>query len=67
MLYETPIFTYSKELDVIVLTGSITISDLEEESSPPYSKDVVIDSKKGNDKFKKHHSDGYTIIWNGFQ
>jgi hypothetical protein len=33
-------------LDVLVSTSSITRSDLEEESSPPYSKDVVMNSKK---------------------
>jgi Leucine-rich repeat (LRR) protein len=33
-------------LDVFVLANSITISNVEEESSPPYSEDVVINSKK---------------------
>jgi Leucine-rich repeat (LRR) protein len=44
--YETPIFAYSRELDVLVSANSITRSDLEEESSPPYSKNVMMDSKK---------------------
>jgi hypothetical protein len=44
--YETPILAYNRELDVFVLANSITISNVEEESSPPYSEDVVINSKK---------------------
>jgi hypothetical protein len=33
-------------LDVLVSTSSITRSDVEEENSPPYSKDVVMDLKE---------------------
>ncbi len=36
--YKTPIFNYNKELDVLVSANSITISDVEEENSPPYPK-----------------------------
>ncbi len=44
--YKTPILTYNRELDVIVLTNSITKSDLKEESSSPYLEDVVMNSKE---------------------
>jgi Leucine-rich repeat (LRR) protein len=33
-------------LDILILANSITRSDVEEESSPPYPEDVVIGSKK---------------------
>ncbi len=46
--YETPILAYSRELDVSVSANSITRSDVEEESSPPYSEDVVTNSEKGD-------------------
>ncbi len=38
---ETLIFVYNRKLDVLVSTNSIIKSDVEEESSPPYSKDAV--------------------------
>jgi hypothetical protein len=41
--YETPIFTYSRELDSLVLANYITRSPKEEESSPPHTKNVVTD------------------------
>jgi hypothetical protein len=44
--YETPILAYIKELDVLVSASSITKRDIKEESSPPYSEDVVVDSKE---------------------
>jgi hypothetical protein len=44
--YETLLFAYNKKLDVLVLDNSITKSDVEEESSPPYSKDVMTNSKE---------------------
>jgi Leucine-rich repeat (LRR) protein len=44
--YETLIFAYSRELDLFVLTSSITISNVEKESSPPYLEDTVTDSKE---------------------
>ncbi len=44
--YETLVLTYSKNLDILILANSITRSDVEEESSPPYPEDVVIGSKK---------------------
>jgi hypothetical protein len=44
--YKTPIFTYSKKLDILVSTIYIIISDVEEESSPIYPEDVVTYSKK---------------------
>jgi hypothetical protein len=44
--YETPIIAYSRKLDVLVPSSFITRSDVEEENYPPYSKDVVMDSKK---------------------
>ncbi len=43
--YKTPILTYSIELDVFVSANSITISDVEEENSPPYLEDAMIYSK----------------------
>jgi hypothetical protein len=39
--YETLVFAYSKESDVLVLANFITISNVEEESSPPYLEDAV--------------------------
>jgi hypothetical protein len=33
--YETPIFVYNKELDVLVSANSITRNDVKEENSPP--------------------------------
>ncbi len=44
--YETPILTYNRELDVLVLANSITKSDVEEENSPPYLENVMTISKK---------------------
>jgi hypothetical protein len=44
--YETPILAYNRELDVLVSAKSITKCDVEEESSSPYSKDVMTNSKK---------------------
>jgi len=44
--YETPIFANSKELDVLVSTSSIIKNDVEEENSPPYLEDAVMDSKE---------------------
>ncbi len=41
--YETLVFDYNKELDVLVLANFKTISNVEEESSPPYLKDAVTD------------------------
>jgi hypothetical protein len=39
--YETPILAYNRKLDVFILASSITGSDVEEESSPPYLENVV--------------------------
>ncbi len=39
--YETPIFIYSRELDIPILISSIIRSDVEKDNSPPYPKDVV--------------------------
>jgi Leucine-rich repeat (LRR) protein len=44
--YETLVFTYNRELDLIELASSITISDVEKESSPPYLEDTMMDSKE---------------------
>ncbi len=44
--YETPIIAYNKELDIHVPASSITISDVEEENSPPYPTYVMTNSKK---------------------
>jgi hypothetical protein len=44
--YKTPILTYNKELDVLVSAASITRSDVEEESSPPYPKYVMTNLEK---------------------
>lgn len=44
--YETLILAYSRGLDLLVLANSITRSNVEEESSPPSSKDVVTNSKE---------------------
>jgi hypothetical protein len=34
--YETPVLVYNKELDILILVNCIIISNVEEESSPPY-------------------------------
>jgi IS4 transposase len=39
--YETLVLTYSRNLDLLILANSIIRSNVEEESSPPYPKDVV--------------------------
>lgn len=44
--YKTLVFVYNKELDVFVSTSSNIKCYVEKESSPPYSKDAVMDSKK---------------------
>jgi hypothetical protein len=44
--YKTPIFAYSRELDVLVLASSIIKSNVEEESSPAYLEDAMIDLKE---------------------
>jgi Leucine-rich repeat (LRR) protein len=44
--YETPILAYNRELDLLVLANFITKNDVEEEGSPPYPKNVVMNSKK---------------------
>jgi len=41
--YETKVFTYNRELDVLIWANFITRIDVEEESSPPYIKDAVRD------------------------
>jgi len=43
--YKTQVLAYSKELDLLILAINIIRSDVEEENSPPYPKDVMIDSK----------------------
>ncbi len=40
--YETLVFAYNKELDVLVPANSITKSNVKEESSPPYYLAKVI-------------------------
>jgi len=44
--YKTPIFAYSKELDLLVLAISITRNDVEEENSPPCLEDVATYSEE---------------------
>jgi hypothetical protein len=44
--YKTPILAYNRELDILVSVSSITRSDVEKESSPPYSEDAMKDFKK---------------------
>ncbi len=44
--YETLVFAYNKKLNLIISTSSITKSDVEEESSPPYLEDAMMDSKE---------------------
>jgi hypothetical protein len=64
--YKTLIFAYNKKLDLLVLASSITKSDLEEESSPPYPKKKCSDGFKRDEKFKGRHPCRYTIVCNGF-
>jgi hypothetical protein len=59
--YETLVFTYNRELDLIELASSITISDVEKESSPPYLEDTMMDSKEETTNWRTplqwlHHS-----------
>jgi len=44
--YETLVLAYNRKLDLPILTSSITRSNVEQESSPPYLKDVVTYSKE---------------------
>jgi hypothetical protein len=44
--YETPVITYSRELYSLMLASFITKSLKEEESSPPHTEDVLMDSKE---------------------
>lgn len=44
--YETLVLAYNKELDIHVLASSITKSDVEEESSPPYPTYVMTNSEE---------------------
>jgi hypothetical protein len=44
--YETTIFTYNRELDLLVLANNITRSNVEEKSSPPYPEDLMTNSKE---------------------
>jgi len=44
--YETTIFAYNRELDLLVLANNITRSNVEEKSSPPYPEDLMTNSKE---------------------
>jgi hypothetical protein len=44
--YKTSLFTYSRELDILISANFIIRSDVEEKSSPPYPKDVMMDLKE---------------------
>jgi hypothetical protein len=44
--YETTIFTYNRELDLLISASNITKSDVEEESSPPYPEDSMTNSEE---------------------
>jgi hypothetical protein len=44
--YETIVLAYSRELDLLVLASSITKSYVEEDNSPPYLRDVIINLKE---------------------
>jgi len=44
--YKTSILAYSRELNSLVSTNCITRSPEEEESLPPHTKKVVMDSEK---------------------
>jgi hypothetical protein len=44
--YKTPILTYNRKLDLLVSTNNISRNSMEEESSPPYLEDAVINSKE---------------------
>lgn len=44
--YETPKFTYNRKLNLLISAISIIISDVEKESSPPYPKDAMTNSKE---------------------
>jgi hypothetical protein len=63
--YKTLVLAYNRELDLLVSAKSIIRSDMEK--SPPYLEDVMINSKKKNDEFGRHHLNGYTTIYNKFQ
>jgi len=41
--YETPVFVYSRWLDVLISASSITRSDVEEKNFPPCPKDAMSD------------------------
>jgi hypothetical protein len=43
--YETSLFAYSRELDVLISTNFIIRSDVEEESPPLHLKDVMANLK----------------------
>ncbi len=43
---QTLVLTCNRKLDVLVSTGSISISNVEKENSPLYSKNVVTDLEK---------------------
>ncbi len=44
--YETLVLAYNKELDVLVSANFIIKSNVKKERSPPYSEDVVANSKE---------------------
>jgi hypothetical protein len=44
--YETLELAYNKKLNLLVLVSIIIKSNVEEDSSPPFPKDIVMDSKK---------------------
>jgi len=44
--YNTPIFTYNKELESLISSNCITRSPEEEESLPPHIEDAMTNSKK---------------------
>ncbi len=44
--YKTQVLIYNRELDLLISTSNIIISDVEEENYPPYPKDVVMDLEK---------------------
>ncbi len=44
--YETLVLAYSRKLDSLMLASCITRSPKEEESSPPHTEDVLMDSKE---------------------
>jgi hypothetical protein len=44
--YETPKLAYNKKLNLLILVSSITRSSVEEDNSPPFLEDTMLDLEK---------------------